>query len=143
MVPSLLPTSPGNFLLWYQGHIAIIRAHYTVARPATKRFHTSDWRPLQTSCRPWTWWCKTRRPRWLREHDDDDDDYIDAAYCYKCLMLCGPFVRVFGWHTRELYKMDKPIEQPFRGTDSCEKHALTPPGKHDYTIRARRRCGLT
>ena len=28
-----------------------------VARPATKRFHTSDWRPLETCCRPWTWWC--------------------------------------------------------------------------------------
>jgi len=20
-------------------------------------FHTSDWRPLETCCRPWTWWC--------------------------------------------------------------------------------------
>jgi len=28
-----------------------------VARPATKLFHTSDWRPLKTCCRPWTWWC--------------------------------------------------------------------------------------
>ena len=28
-----------------------------VAQPATKRFHTSDWRPLETCCRPWTWWC--------------------------------------------------------------------------------------
>jgi len=28
-----------------------------VARPATKRFHTSDWRPLETCCRPWTWLC--------------------------------------------------------------------------------------
>jgi len=28
-----------------------------VARPATKRFHPSDWRPLETCCRPWTWWC--------------------------------------------------------------------------------------
>jgi len=26
-------------------------------RPAAKRFHTSDWRPLETCCRPWTWWC--------------------------------------------------------------------------------------
>ena len=28
-----------------------------VARPATKQFHTSDWRPLETCCWPWTWWC--------------------------------------------------------------------------------------
>ena len=28
-----------------------------VARPATKRFHASDWRALEASCRPWTWWC--------------------------------------------------------------------------------------
>jgi len=28
-----------------------------VARPATKRFHPSDWRPLEACCRPWTWWC--------------------------------------------------------------------------------------
>ena len=28
-----------------------------VTRPATKRFHTSDWRPLEVCCRPWTWWC--------------------------------------------------------------------------------------
>jgi len=28
-----------------------------VARPATKRFHTSDWRALETCGRPWTWWC--------------------------------------------------------------------------------------
>ena len=28
-----------------------------VARPATKRFHPSHWRPLEACCRPWTWWC--------------------------------------------------------------------------------------
>jgi len=28
-----------------------------VARPATKRFQTSDWRAPETCCRPWTWWC--------------------------------------------------------------------------------------
>jgi len=28
-----------------------------VARPATKRFHPSDWRALEACCRPWTWWC--------------------------------------------------------------------------------------
>ena len=28
-----------------------------LARPATKRFHTSDWRALEACCRPWTWWC--------------------------------------------------------------------------------------
>ena len=28
-----------------------------VARSATKRFHPSDWRPLEACCRPWTWWC--------------------------------------------------------------------------------------
>ena len=28
-----------------------------VARPATERFHPSDWRPLEACCRPWTWWC--------------------------------------------------------------------------------------
>ena len=28
-----------------------------VARPATKRFRPSDWRPLEACCRPWTWWC--------------------------------------------------------------------------------------
>ena len=28
-----------------------------VAQPATKRFHTSDWRALEACCRPWTWWC--------------------------------------------------------------------------------------
>ena len=28
-----------------------------VARPATKRFHPSNWRGLEASCRPWTWWC--------------------------------------------------------------------------------------
>ena len=28
-----------------------------VARPAAKRFHTSDWRPLETCYRLWTWWC--------------------------------------------------------------------------------------
>jgi len=28
-----------------------------VARPATKQFHTSDWRALEMCCRPWTWWC--------------------------------------------------------------------------------------
>ena len=28
-----------------------------VARPATKRFHASDWRPLEACCRPWTCWC--------------------------------------------------------------------------------------
>ena len=28
-----------------------------VARTATKRFHTYDWRLLETCCRPWTWWC--------------------------------------------------------------------------------------
>ena len=29
-----------------------------VARPATKRLHpSSDWRALETCCRPWTWWC--------------------------------------------------------------------------------------
>ena len=22
-----------------------------------KRFHPSNWRPLETCCRPWTWWC--------------------------------------------------------------------------------------
>ena len=27
------------------------------ARPATKRFHASDWRALKACCRPWTWWC--------------------------------------------------------------------------------------
>jgi len=27
-----------------------------VARPATKRFHTSAWRPLESCCRPRTWW---------------------------------------------------------------------------------------
>ena len=26
-----------------------------LARPATKRFHTSDWRALEACCRPWTW----------------------------------------------------------------------------------------
>jgi len=26
------------------------------ARPATERFHPSDWRPLAVCCRPWTWW---------------------------------------------------------------------------------------
>ena len=29
----------------------------TVGRPATKRFHTSNWRSLETCCRPRTWWC--------------------------------------------------------------------------------------
>ena len=28
-----------------------------VGRPATKRFHTSNWRSLETCCRPRTWWC--------------------------------------------------------------------------------------
>ena len=28
-----------------------------VARPVTKRFHPSDWRPPESCCRPWTWWC--------------------------------------------------------------------------------------
>ena len=28
-----------------------------LARPATKRFHPSDWRALEACCRPWTWWC--------------------------------------------------------------------------------------
>ena len=28
-----------------------------LARPATKRFQTSDWRALEVCCRPWTWWC--------------------------------------------------------------------------------------
>ena len=28
-----------------------------LARPAMKRFHPSDWRPLEACCRPWTWWC--------------------------------------------------------------------------------------
>jgi len=28
-----------------------------VARPATKRFHPSDWKPVEVCCRPWTWWC--------------------------------------------------------------------------------------
>ena len=28
-----------------------------VARPATKRFHPSDWRALEACCWPWTWWC--------------------------------------------------------------------------------------
>jgi len=28
-----------------------------VARPATKRFHPSDWRPLEAHCRLWTWCC--------------------------------------------------------------------------------------
>ena len=28
-----------------------------LARPATKWLHTSDWRPLEKCCRPWTWWC--------------------------------------------------------------------------------------
>jgi len=28
-----------------------------VARPATKRFHPSDWRALEACCRPWTLWC--------------------------------------------------------------------------------------
>ena len=28
-----------------------------VARPATKRFHASDWRPLEACCQLWTWWC--------------------------------------------------------------------------------------
>jgi len=32
-----------------------------VARPATKRFHASDWRPLEACCRPWTCWCNERR----------------------------------------------------------------------------------
>jgi len=29
-----------------------------VAQPATKRFHTSAWRPLESCCRPRTWWWK-------------------------------------------------------------------------------------
>jgi len=28
-----------------------------VGRPATKRFHTSNWRSLETCCQPRTWWC--------------------------------------------------------------------------------------
>ena len=28
-----------------------------VGRPATKRFHTSNWRSLETCCRQRTWWC--------------------------------------------------------------------------------------
>ena len=23
----------------------------------TKRFHPSDWKPVEVCCRPWTWWC--------------------------------------------------------------------------------------
>jgi len=40
-------------------HVAspILSSTEQVARPATKRFHTSDWRHLDTCCRPWTWWC--------------------------------------------------------------------------------------
>jgi len=40
-------------------HVASPTWSYTeqVARPATKRLHASDWRPLEACCRPWTWWC--------------------------------------------------------------------------------------
>jgi len=40
------------------------------------RFHTSDWRPLETCCRPWTWWCNDATA--LDDDDDDDDEYTDA-----------------------------------------------------------------
>ena len=40
------------------GHVARPRSSTEqVARPATKRFHASYWRPLEASCRPWTRWC--------------------------------------------------------------------------------------
>jgi len=29
----------------------------SVTRPATKRFHASDWSSVEACCRPWTWWC--------------------------------------------------------------------------------------
>jgi len=33
----------------------VLTVHVTSARSATKRFHTSDWRPLEACYRPWTW----------------------------------------------------------------------------------------
>ena len=31
--------------------------HGTSGSTSYETFHTSDWRPLETCCRPWTWWC--------------------------------------------------------------------------------------
>ena len=53
-----------------------------VARPATKRFHVSDWTALEACCRPWTWWC--------------NDATALAGYATMTMMipphrlLCGP-----------------------------------------------------
>jgi len=46
-----------------------------VARPATKRFHTSDWRPLHGGVLSTVDMVVQRRDgrRWHCEHDDDDD----------------------------------------------------------------------
>ena len=34
----------------------VVHGTRLVARPAAKRLHTSDWKPPETCCRPWTWW---------------------------------------------------------------------------------------
>ena len=41
---------------WIIQHMSL-HAQEQVGRPATNRFHTSNWRSLETCCRPRTWWC--------------------------------------------------------------------------------------
>ena len=39
-----------------RGVAHLVASTEQVARPATKRFHPSQRRPLEACCRPWTWW---------------------------------------------------------------------------------------
>jgi len=56
-----------------------------VARPATKRFHPSHWRPLEACCRPWTWWSNDATSL---DHDDDDDDVSEYVSLYASVSAC-------------------------------------------------------
>jgi len=38
-------------------HLVVHGTSGSTSRPATKRFHTFDWRALEVCCRPWTSWC--------------------------------------------------------------------------------------
>jgi len=51
----LVPSPVDDFSTRHR--VAHLVATEQVARPATKRFHPSDWRPREACCRAWTWWC--------------------------------------------------------------------------------------